>query len=147
MIETSDEDFFKSTLKIGSIYYFKYEKLKDTKDSHPFIVIHKKNSDYIILGNTTTQIEKRIKALEINKFPESTLVFIKPDEKNKLKKESVVDCNTNIWVEDESNLKSIRQKKGMRIYGTVSKNIIEQLRQGIKDSPMITQEIKDIVNS
>lgn len=85
MIHISDEAFLRTTLKKGTVYYYISEKI-DSNEPHYHIVIHKAKSKRIILGLTTTQIDKRIKFLEKNQLPESTLVFIEPDENNGLKK-------------------------------------------------------------
>lgn len=62
MIHISDEAFLRTTLKKGTVYYYISEKI-DSNEPHYHIVIHKAKSKRIILGLTTTQIDKRIKFL------------------------------------------------------------------------------------
>ena len=145
MIQIPDDVFFESTLTIGTVYYYISEKIQ-SYEPHYHIVIHKTKSEIIILGLTTTQIEKRIRFLEKNQFPESILVFIEPDKNNGLKKTSLVDCNSSIFQETINSLKRIRQEKGLGIKGKIKDSQIEQLRQGIFNSPMIPREIKDLLN-
>ena len=145
MIGILDDAFFETTLKVGTVYYYESPRLIHTTEPHYWLIIHKVDSESIIVGCTTTQKEKRIKYLEKTGLPESTLVFIKPNRDNGLKQESLVDCNTNCFIETKDDLKNIRRKSGIEIKGKVAESIIEQLRQGIRDSPVLTQEIKDML--
>jgi hypothetical protein len=144
MVQIPDEIFFQSTLTIGTVYYYVSDEIQ-SDEPHYHIVIHKTKSEIVILGLTTTQIDKRISFLEKNQLPESTLIFIEPDENNGLKKTSLVDCNSSIFQETKNSLKNIRQEKDIKVKGMIKNSQIEQLRQGIIDSPMIPQEFKELL--
>ena len=146
MIQLPNEVFFQHTLAIGTVYYYSSEKI-NTDEPHYHIVIHKTKSEIVVLGLTTTRIDKRIRFFNKNQFPESTLVFIEPDENNGLKETSLVDCNSNIFQETKNSLKYIRKEKGIQVKGRIKSSQIEQLRQGIIDSPMIPEETKEILDS
>jgi len=143
MIDFPPDYFFEKTLKPGKVYYYISQKTKTPKRRF-YIIVTVLDAGTIILCTTTTQIEKRIKYIEYNKHPSSTLVFIKTDEDNGLTEESVVDCNYYEH-EDKESLKKIFTEKGIEFKGNLKESKLEEIRKGLIDSPVVEEEIKDVV--
>ena len=143
MIDFPKNYFFEKTLKPGKVYYYVSQKTKPPKHRF-YIIVTVSDAGTIILCTTTTQIEKRLKFIKNNKHPNSTLVFIKPDEDNGLTEESVVDCNYYDH-EDKESLKKIFTEKGIRLKGNIKDSKLEEIRKGLIDSPLVEEEIKNIV--
>lgn len=59
----------------------------------------------------------------------------------------MVDCNSNIFIETINSLKDILKGKNIKVKGQIKESQIEQLRQGIIDSPIITEETKELLSS
>jgi hypothetical protein len=137
-------DAFGASIDIGKVYYFKSEKLTATNQPHYFIVIAVPTNQLVIFSCCTSQFEKRARFIELNNLPYSTLVRIKPDSSNELKKESYVDCN-NYFEYSKHELIAMYAKGEIEFIGYVASSIIEEIRQGINDSPLIPAEIKAMI--
>lgn len=143
-MQISDTDFLKLTMKVGAVYYFSAPGLIKTNQPHYFIVLHVSNADIITACYTTTKVEKRFKYIQLNKLPESTLVCILPDDQNGLKKASYVDCNTQVHQFAVTYFKSKYKTSGIKPCGLISAESINQIINGIIESPVIEEEIKDL---
>lgn len=86
-------DFFLQGIKERKVYYFSSTKL-NTSAIHYFICVLKSTDDTIILVCCTSDRDnkrkERIEKLGLHR----TLVWIKPDERNGLVKDTFVDCNS-----------------------------------------------------
>ncbi len=131
-------------MKVGAVYYFSAPGLIETFEPHYFIVLHISEADIITACYTTTKVEKRFKYIQFNGLPESTLVCILPDDQNGFKKASYVDCNTQIHQFPVTFIKSKYNDAGIRLCGSISTESINQIIDGIIDSPVIEEEIKDV---
>ncbi len=137
-------DVFGSTIQPGKIYYFKSEQLTHTSEPHYFIAIAMPNDDIVIFSVLTSQFEKRKRFIELNNFPFSTLVWIKPDDENELKKNSYVDCNT-VFKYSKEKLIQMYKENEITFIGHVLDSKFEEIKQGILDSPLITREVKNML--
>ncbi len=135
---------FGSSIDKGKIYYFKSDKLVNTTQPHYFIVIATPSDDLFILTCCTSQFEKRARFIKINSIPMSTLVWIKPTEENGLKKDTYVDCNSYLQF-SKSELIKMYETNQIEFVGYIIDSKLEEIRQGIKDSPLIITEMKEII--
>lgn len=137
---------FGSSLEIGKIYYFKSNQLKHTIQAHYFIVIATPSNDLIIFTCCTSQFEKRARFIELANIPLSTLVWIKPNEDNSLVKDSYVDCNS-CFQYSKSELIRMYESNQIEFIGYILESQLEEIRQGIIDSPLIVNEMKELISS
>lgn len=143
MVIVSSSIFGKS-IDVGKIYYFKSLKLVATNEPHYFIVIANPSYELLIFSCCTSQFDKRVRFIELNNLPESTLVCIKPNDTNELKKDSYIDCNNyHEFTRDELIQKY--ENSEIEFIGYLSDSKLEEIRQGIKDSPLIPDEIKEVI--
>jgi hypothetical protein len=143
MVHVSSQTFGSSVEK-GKIYYFKSSKLVSTTQAHFFIVIANPSDDLIIFTCCTSQFEKRARFIELNNIPLSTLVRIKPNNENGLKSDSYVDCN-RYFQYSKAELIQMYELNRIEFIGYVQDSKLEEIRQGIIDSPLIVNEIKGLI--
>jgi len=136
-------DVFGNTLSVGKIYLFKSKKLVKTSKPHYFIVIST-TSELIMFTCCTTKFEKRANFIESNNIPKTTLVWIKPDNDNCLPEDSFVDCNS-FFQYNRTELVQMYNRNEIQFIGYLQESKIEEIRQGIYDSPLIVDEIKEII--
>lgn len=139
-----DGSTFGSTIEPGKIYYFKSDQLTSTDLPHYFIVVATPTNDLIIFTCCTSQFEKRKRFLELTQIPFSTLVWIKPNENNGLKKDSYVDCNNCFRYSFEELIEMYNNCK-VEFVGCLSDSKLEEIKQGIIESPLIVNEIKLLI--
>jgi len=91
-VDIPPEIKIKSTIKIGSVYYFIEESL-NSPQPHYFIVlnINPREDTVILLVCASSQIDKIIKRRRT--CPNNTLIEISPDEYPDFKVTSIIDCN------------------------------------------------------
>ncbi len=130
------------TLRTGSVYYF-VDRALSSPEPHYFIVINRApiEQEVLILNVVTSQVEKvrqrRASLLE-------TLVEISPDDYDELSKPSIVDCN-NVFRRSLAELVEMTTHRAVIAKMQVPDHIIESLRAAIHTSPMVEQEIKDLL--
>jgi len=135
---------FSTSIDKGKIYYFKSNKLVATNESHFFIVIANPSDELVIFTCCTSQFKKRARFIELNNIPLTTLVWIKPNEENCLKKDSFVDCNSYFQY-SKAELIQMYEQNQIQFVGYITDSKIEEIRQGIIDSPLIDSVIKEII--
>jgi hypothetical protein len=124
MVHVSSQTFGSSVEK-GKIYYFKSSKLVSTTQAHFFIVIANPSDDLIIFTCCTSQFEKRARFIE-------------------LKSDSYVDCN-RYFQYSKAELIQMYELNRIEFIGYVQDSKLEEIRQGIIDSPLIVNEIKGLI--
>ena len=136
--------FFNLSLTVKAVYYFESDKI-NTTEPHYYVVISIKDDRNILLAVSTSQFQKRKKFIELNKHPLSTLVRIKPNKNNGLTKESFFDCNSSCFVFSKDELINIFKTKNIKYKGLIKDSELEQIKQGIKDSFVIEENIKELI--
>jgi len=144
MVDIPEEVFFGVTLKTGTVYYFQSEKLIGTDTPHYFVVLSKNPTEMIILVCATTQIVKRKKFIRISNLPSKTLVTITPADCSIFSKDTLFDCNSIVEHSKSSLLEKYGTKK-LRMKGEIPSSILSQLIKGVKISPLVPEEIKDLI--
>lgn len=130
----------KSTIKLGSVYYFSEESLR-SPEPHYFIVINKDpHEDKIIfLVCAQSQITK-VKQLRKNCPPE-TLVEINPKQYTGFRVDSIIDCN-NVWGKSIDQLVDKLAREELKLKPEMDVPLVKRLRAGILCSPLIERRIK-----
>jgi len=137
-------EVFSSSIDVGKIYYFKSIKLATTNEPHYFIVIAMPSDDLIIFSCCTTQFVRRAKFIKINNLPTSTLVRIKPNKDNCLKEDTYVDCN-GCFKYSKNELIQMYESNKIKFIGYIPDSKLEEIYQGLKDSPLISEDLKEII--
>jgi len=130
------------TLRTGSVYYF-VDRGLSSAEPHYFIVINRApiEQEVLILNIITSQVEKvrqRRAALP------DTLVEISPADYDELSKPSIVDCN-NVFRRSLAELVEMSMHRAVEPKMQVPDAIIEALRAAIHSSPIVEQDIKDLL--
>lgn len=137
---------FVNELKIGNIYLFIKHKLKSTEEPHYFIVMGKSDGELVLFSCCTKRLETILRHNKISGTSNDTIVEIKPDENNKLPKDTYINCNSVIpHTIDE--LYSLSQKGHMKYQGCINQNQIVKIQKGINISKQVVGEFKDIINN
>lgn len=135
--------FFEENLCPGKIYFFKNNQI-NSDVPHFHILIAIPNNDFLILTCCTSQFEKRARFIELNNLPYETLVWLKPDNDNPFTKDTYVDCN-NSFKYSKDTFVDMYTKGNLEYKGIISDGKLQEIIHGVKTSPMIPEEIKDII--
>ena len=130
------------TLRTGSVYYF-VDRGLSSPEPHYFIVINRApiEQEVLILNIITSQVEKvrRNRAT----LP-GTLVELEPADYDELSKPSIVDCN-NVFRRSLAELVEMSLHRAVASKMQISDELIEQIRAAVLASPMVEQDIKDLL--
>ncbi len=136
-------NLFLSGIMPYKVYYFASAKLS-TDIPHYFICLHRTENEVLILACCTSQVAKRQRFIALKDLPTTTLVWIKPTEENGLQKDSYVDCN-GIFEYSVSDFKSLYEHDKIEYMGEISEEDFEEIIIGITDSPLIHENIKELL--
>lgn len=136
----------RSTIRIGSVYYFEEEQLS-SPEPHYFVVLNKDphTAELLLLVCASSQVEKRKNAAKKLGFPEGTLVCISPAEYPLFTKESVIDCNRVIEKTIQSLIEKLEQGKLGPCTEIMPKPIIQKLIAGVVASDQVSENIKKLL--
>jgi len=113
--------------------------------NHLHILINKK--DEMLFVCCTSQEDTMNRLIKYRKLPESSIVWIKKDKENGLKKDdSFVNCNNIFSCAKDQFADLIKQNKIRKTLGNISESHFEQIKIGLNDSPLVSDEIKDLFN-
>ncbi|MGY3088211.1 hypothetical protein ACVWYF_001244 [Hymenobacter sp. UYAg731] len=137
------DDLFLSGLVPGRIYYFVNPYIS-SDEPHYHICLKEIDGGVLLMSCCTSQFEKRSRYIKLSGLPTETLIWIKPDTDNNLKKDTYVDCNeyfkfTKSYLLDKYNDGHIKPT------GELKLDHYEQIILGMIDSPRIEEEIKDSI--
>lgn len=130
------------TLRTGSVYYF-VDRGLNSPEPHYFIVINSDpiEQEVLVLNVITSQVEK---VRQRRSSLPGTLVEIQPGEYDELSKPSIVDCN-NVFRRSLAELVEMTLHGAVVAKMQVSDDIIAALRAAALASPMVEQDIKDLL--
>ncbi len=148
MIDIPANAYIWTTIKRGSVYYFKDEGFSSS-DPHYFVVLNKnpKNNNILILVCATSQIEKRKAIAQKLKFPEETLVEVSPLDFVFFKKNSLFDCNSVIEKSIESIIEKLSNNELQICPQDMPDDIVDTLVKGVLASNQVVEGNKKILNS
>lgn len=144
MILIPPEARLKSTIKSGSVYYFRDEALSSPY-RHYFIVLnHSPHVDEVILlVCSSSQIEK------VNRRRENlpgTAIEIRKEEYPDFDVDSIVDCNTVFPRSIEVLIKKLETGE-LKIKADMDLGILKRLRAAVLASPLVSDEVKKLLSS
>jgi hypothetical protein len=134
---------FEETLEPGRIYFFKNKKLT-SNIPHFHILIAIPNNDLLILTCCTSQFEKRARFIELANLPFETLVWLKPDDDNPFTKDTYVDCSSSFKYSKDTFI-DMYTNGNLEYKGIIQDGKLQEIIHGVKSSPVITEEIKDLL--
>ena len=135
-------ELFLQGIEEKKVYYFTSNKIS-TDNPHYYVCI-KRNNDVLILTLCTSQIEKKQRYIELRKLPYETLVFIKNGKTKIFNKDTCINCNEihQLTIDEFVNK---YKKDEIESSGFIDDNYYDQIIVGIHKSPIIEEEIKDLI--
>ncbi len=103
-------------------------------------------SDSIVLGVVTSKVEKCKARAKMLKAKAETLVEIGPEDYSELSKHSIVDCNDPKLIRKQE-LKEKKERREIMDKAPVSDEIAMKLLQGVLQSHLVKEEIKDLLRN
>lgn len=130
------------TLGTGSVYYF-VDRGLSSPEPHYFIVINSDpiGQEVLVLNVITSQVEK---VRQRRASLPGTLVELQPADYDELSKPSIVDCN-NVFRRSLAELVEMSIHRAVEPKMQVSDELIAALRAAVLASPMVEQDIKDLL--
>lgn len=144
MVDIPAEVQIKSTIKLGSVFYF-IEETFTSEDPHYFIVLNKNpiTDINLLMVCASSQIEK-VKIRRLN-LSVDTLVVIKKDEYADFTKDSIVDCNYVYFYHLDQLINKLK-KNMLKLKSYVSEELFEKLRNAVISSPLVENELKKLIS-
>ena len=132
------------TLRAGTVYYLEHRDL-DSAEPHYFIVL---NSDpltqrVLLMSVVTSKLEKQKRRIQRSGHPPETLVVLDPKDYSELTQKSCVNCNrvfSKPLAELVAQLSTFRKKPL-----DLPQDLLEQIIHGVKASPEVAEEEKDLL--
>jgi hypothetical protein len=130
------------TLRTGSVYYF-VDRGLSSPEPHYFIVINSDpiGQEVLVLNVISSQVDK---VRHRRALLPGTLVELQPGNYDELSKPSIVDCN-NVFRRSLAELIELSVHGAVEPKMQVSDTIIAELRAAVLASPMVEQDIKDLL--
>ena len=131
----------RATIRPGSVYYFRHEDFLRSSDPHYFVVINIDPTieQIILLVCASTKISKVV--ARSGNLPPQTLIKVKPSQYPGFPHTSIFDCNY-FYPDSIENLVQRLASKQLELKPEMDIQLVEQLRQGVLDSPLIADRIK-----
>ncbi len=131
------------TLRSGSVYYLQHREMT-SPEPHYFVVLNSNPSanEFLVLIVASSKVET-VKRRRKN-LPESTLVEIAPTDYSEFSQQSIIDCNQCFRFSRQELLNKLQQRVANE-KKPIPEDIVDKLRQGILASPLIENEIKEMV--
>jgi hypothetical protein len=116
---------------------------------HSFIVCNAANpTELVILVTATSQLQKRVEALEKRGFPVESLVHIGAGEYRHFSQVTAFDCNYPQIIKLQRIIELHDEGKARIISDCqLSKKHMDLIEQGLMCSPLVSQEIQDLVDT
>ena len=122
------------------IYYFA-QNVTIGRFDHMHICIKNKKGKHVYLSCCTSQVEKRLNFIRSRNLPISTLIEIRPDEKNAFRKNTYIDGNFIYTCSEEEFIENYKKGR-IKYIGEISDEHYNLIVKGILDSTMIAEEDK-----
>lgn len=135
---------FIESVEERKIYFLAGNPPDNLISDHLHICLKKPDGSLLYMMCCTSQIEKVQKFIETRSLPFSTMVYLPSDDNNALKKDTCVNCN-NVHICSENEFKNYYNTNSVKFVGKISEGQFKQILQGIIDSTLIEQDIKDVV--
>jgi hypothetical protein len=137
--------FFKS-IEEKKIYFFGKNNSFGVSE-HMHICLKRPDGNILYFVCCTTKYNTIVKFIEKLKIDYSTIVYIAKDNKNCFNEDATyINCN-NVHRCTKKEFENSYNNDSVTFIGEVSDNHYDQIIRGIKESPLIAQEIKDMLPS
>jgi len=136
---------FIESVEERKIYFLKGNPPKDLISNHLHICLRKPDGKILYMVCCTSKIDKVQKFIETRNLPFSTMVHLPPDKNNNFDMDTCINCN-NVQTCREEEFKKYYNGGNVNFIGNISEGQFVQILQGIIDSTMIVQEIKNIIS-
>lgn len=132
-------------LKPGCVLYFTDSRLT-SNEPHYFVVLNENpKDDQIILALCSSSQIENVKR-RTRAFPESTLVFVNPNEYSEFTKMSVFDCNTVFDFYKKDLIEKINSNS-YKPKDDFPTELLLKLRNAMLQSPKINKSMKRIIDT
>lgn len=110
-----------------------------------FVVLNRnpKTDVALILVTSTTQAQKRKEFIRRSGISEKTIVEVKAQEHPIFTSDSAFDCNEVFEVRMSDLIRKIEENGSMN-YPRLSHSLLLQIIAGLKESPKVSQSVKDL---
>lgn len=138
---------FLSSLKTGHLYTFVTPKIKTPFHHHFILLGHTPDFMNFFFCNCTSQFAKRVRYVQFNGLPESTLVPLRCTSLNNLTdSDSCINCNDPIHHtrnELESIFNTSLRTPPIPVYGTLTDGDLQQIFIGTHASEKVVEWYKE----
>jgi hypothetical protein len=132
----------------GSVFnfYIDFNDSRRESKNRFFIIMNRNPADAVILImiTPTTKIEKVKSFIERSKISPKTVVEVKSGEHCIFASDSAFNCNNIFSVKMDDLIKKIEENGSMN-YPKMPASIIKRLIVGVKESPEVSPDIKDLL--
>ncbi len=128
----------------STVYHFKNSTYEESAPAHIHIAIPVNDSTYVLLTMITSQVTKRKEFYAHNAKALESVIEITSNELDFIKKASVIDCNKPLY-QTKEELDSIISGDITFIDASLSDDLIERIRAGIINSPLVKPVVKKLL--
>ena len=134
------------SLRQDTVYYMAERGLSSV-EPHYFVVLNQNplGSKILLLLVASSQVEKAQKRISRKNLPPESLVVIDEAEYDDFSKDSCIDCN-KLFNKSLEELCEQWRKKEVRAHKDLPRDLIERLMEGVKASPLISEEDKVLIS-
>jgi len=132
----------------GSVFNFfvDFDNPKRQSKNRYFVILNRnpKTDMALIMVTSTTQIQKKKEFIKKIGISDKTIVEVKTKEYSIFTSDSAFNCNDVFEVKMSDLIRKIEEKGSMN-YPKLPDNILKRIIDGVKESPKISQSIKDLM--
>jgi hypothetical protein len=127
-------------------FFLDFSDARRESKNRYFVVLNSnpKTDLLLVMVTSTKQIEKKYEFIKRARISETTLVKVAPKEYKVFTQESIFNCNDVIEIGIDDLIKKI-EENGSMDYPKISKEVIAKLVKGVKDSPLVSEDIKELL--
>lgn len=133
------------TLRQGTVYYMA-ERGLSSAEPHYFVVLNRDplRDRILLLLVASSQIEKARNRIARKNLPAASLVEISERDYQDFTKDSCVDCN-KLFNKSLQELCEQWNKKEVRSQSDLPLDLLEKLMEGVKASPLVSDDEKALI--
>lgn len=133
------------SLRRGTVYYCQHRELSSS-EPHYLIVLNENplRDSVVVLAVASSQVSK-VMARRAN-LPQETIVVVAVGDCSNFSKETAIDCNNLVEFSREELVKHFTSKT-LTHKDDMPKEILSLLVAGVVASPLVAEEIKDLVQA
>jgi hypothetical protein len=132
----------------GSVFnfYIDFGDIKRQSKNRYFVILNRnpKTDRVLVLVTSTTQVLKRRSYVNRAGISERTIVKVNASEYCVFKDDSAFNCNEVFEVSMTDLIRKI-ENGGSSCYPKIPETVLSKLIRGVKESPIVTEEIKSLL--